>query len=137
MEPSRSSAHRRRGALPAMDALAAAGPRPCGGACDLGRGRRQARNRCCGPSPDDEPPLLRLVLREVQGPGAGREGLSRILAAADGVRGAVPSRSRVARGDLALRDAARLERPLPELPPSDPAYGPLCSVEGRSFGLRT
>src|SRR5215203_1238801 len=105
-----------------MDALAAADPRPCGGACDLTGGRRQARNRCGGPSSDDEPSLLRLVLREIQGPGAGRERLSRALATADGVRGTGPAQPRVARGDLAFRDAPRLERPLAELPPSGPAH---------------
>src|SRR5215212_9772610 len=120
-----------------MDALAASGPRPRGNACDLTGGLRQASNRCGGPSPDDEPSLLRLVLRELQGPRAGREGFPRALAAADGVRGTGAAGSRVARGDLAFRDAARLERPLAELPPPDPAHDPLCSVEGRSVGLHT
>src|ERR687898_606333 len=118
-----------------MDTLAAAGPRPCCGACDLGGGRLQARDRCRGPSPDDEPPLLRLVLREVQEPGKLREGLPGILAVADRVWGTGAAGPRVARGDLAFRDAARLERPIPELSPPNPAYGPLRSVEGRSDAL--
>src|SRR5829696_8968751 len=137
MESPRASAYCRRGALPAMDTVAAAGSRPRGGACDLGEGRLQARDRCCGASPDDKPPLLRLVLREVQGPGASSEGLPRILAAADGVRGAGDAGSRVARGDLAFRDAARLERTFSELPPSGPAHGPLRPLEGKSLGLHT
>src|SRR5215203_4812715 len=115
-----------------MDALATAGSRSCGGTYDLGGGRRQARNRRGGASPDDEPSLFWVVLREVQGPGAGREGLSRIPAAADGVRGAGAARSRISRRDLALGDAARLERPLPELPPPGAAHNPLRPLEGRS-----
>src|SRR5215204_2377339 len=120
-----------------MDALATAGSRSCGGTYDLGGGRRQARNRRGGASPDDEPSLFWVVLREVQGPGAGREGLSRIPAAADGVRGAGAARSRISRRDLALRDEARLERPLPELPPPGPAYDPLRPLEGRSCNFLT
>ena len=53
----------------------------------------QARDRRGGPSPDDEPPLLRLVLREVQGPRTRREDLPGTLAAADRVRGAGAARS--------------------------------------------
>src|SRR5215212_4188075 len=120
-----------------MGALAAAGPRPRGGACDLGGGWRQARDRCGWPSPYDEPSVLRLVLRNVQRSGAAGEGLSRILAAADGVRGAGAARPRVAPRDLAFRDAARLERPHAKLPPPGPAHGPLRSLEWRPVGLRT
>ena len=56
----------------------------------------------------------------------------RILAAADGVWGTGAARSRIARGDLAFNDAARLERTFSDLPPPGPAYDPLRSVEGRS-----
>src|SRR5215203_5616649 len=117
-------------APPEMGALAAAGPRPRGDACDLGGGRRQARDRCGWSSPDDEPSVLRLVLRDVQRSGAAGEGLSRVLAAADGVWGAGAAGSRVARRDLAFGDAARLERPHVKLPPPGPAHGPLRPLEG-------
>src|SRR5215210_3160761 len=119
-----------------MDALAAAGPGPCGNACDLGGGRHKASNRCGGPPPDDKPSLLRLVLRAIQGPGADREDPSRTLAAADGVRGTGDAGSRIAPGDLAFRDATRLERPHAELSPPGPAYGSLRAMERRSVGFR-
>ena len=59
-----------------------------------------------GHPPDDEPPVLRLVLREVQGPRAGCEDLPWPLAAADGIRGAGAPRPGVAGRDLAFRDGA-------------------------------
>src|SRR5215213_7623209 len=78
---------------------------------------------------------MRLVLRDVQRSGAAGEGLSRVLAAADGVWGAGAAGSRVARRDLAFGDAARLERPHVKLPPPGPAHGPLRPLTGGTFAF--
>src|SRR5215212_8807955 len=130
MERSRASAHRCRGALATLVALAAARSGPRDRVCHLRGGRVPARDRGGGPSAHNDPPVLRLVLRQVQRPGAGREDPARSLAAADRVRGAGAPESGYAGGDLAFETSTGLGLPLPQLPPPGGAHDALFAVEG-------
>src|SRR5829696_5233125 len=128
MEYARARPHGGRDPVASLVLVAEKGTRSCRGRGDPRGGRFAAGDRGRRTSVHDQPSLLRLVLRAIQGPRARGEDISGSLPTAHRIWGPGSARPREPGGDLARRAAPRLADPLRKLPPAVRTNGALRSL---------